>query len=291
LPLDGNRLLAGPWRALAKPACNRCVPDADCGPTLGPEQAGRPIVLRCSENRGRLPRLQTCYRQSTLQRTRDKPMGIDDIWLFVGAGLLLYITPGPDMALIRVEHTNGDAGREGCRPWRGSRHARSLLRPGSCFHRPQVDRRSISPKSGIAMGANLFLIRRATRPATSLGCERSARDIHTGFSQQRSKPEGCRYSLASVSGWRLQSTPRASLEHHGKRGVERCRWAPTSARRKLTSPRLATSCIAANAHSPPLAADRWATAGSWLRSVRRVHWVNGTADTTVMVEASAQWRV
>lgn len=39
-------------------------------------------------------------------------MGIHDICLFVGAGLPLH-TLGPDMALISVEYTTGDAGREG----------------------------------------------------------------------------------------------------------------------------------------------------------------------------------
>jgi hypothetical protein len=92
------------------------------------------------------------------------------------------------MALISVEYTHGDAGRESRRPWRGSRHARSFLRrrsepaqsswpqqelsPSSSrpalylaqVSRPsispkylaQVSHPSISPKSGIAMVQTAF---------------------------------------------------------------------------------------------------------------------------------------
>jgi hypothetical protein len=111
--------------------------------------------LRCgaAKSRGRLPSLQTCYRKSTLQRTRDKPMGIHDIWLFVGAGLLLNITPGPEMALISVEHTNEDAGR-GRRPWRGSRHGRSLLRRRSEPLQSSWPQQALSPSSS---GSALYL--------------------------------------------------------------------------------------------------------------------------------------
>jgi threonine/homoserine/homoserine lactone efflux protein len=125
-------------------------------------------------------------------------MGIHDLWLFIVAGLLLNITPGPDMALIQGT--------------RAGMAAALGIGVGLFVHitTAAIGISAIVVASALAFtilkwlgalyliylcwdsdGLDLVPIRHATGTAAGLGSKRSSTDIRSGFSHQRSKPDGC----------------------------------------------------------------------------------------------------
>jgi hypothetical protein len=194
----------------------------------------------------------------------------------------------------------------------GDRNLRNHHGLSRSYHRPQVDRRSISPKylaqvsrpsispkSGIAMVQTAFQSA-APQDQPRAWVASGLRQIFIqGFLTNAVNPKvaAIRWRQCQAGAYRAPlehplSTPWAPPERHGKRGVKRWRRAPTSApaQAELSTARdfLHSRQRAFPAAGSGSVRDCWVI---WLLSVRRVHWVNGTADTTVIVEASAQWRV